>query len=106
MFGMVAATGIKILTQARLQERNNSLVVAVSIGVGMIPLVAPTMLARLPGWAAPLVHSGITLAAVSAVSLNFLFNEYAPSAVSLPASGMLRRNDGDTERVEPLAENR
>lgn len=32
MFGMVAAAGIKILAQAQLQHRNNSLVVAVSIG--------------------------------------------------------------------------
>ena len=99
MFGMVAATGIKILAQAQLQQRHNSLVVAVSIGAGMIPLVAPTMFAQLPGWAAPLVHSGITLAAISAVSLNVLFNEYAPPAVSLPAAGILRRNDGDIERV-------
>jgi xanthine permease len=74
MFGMVAATGIKILAGARLGERHNLLIVAVSIGLGMIPLVAPTMLAQLPGWAAPFAHSGITVAAVTAVLLNLLFN--------------------------------
>ena len=74
MFGMVCATGIKILGGARLNERHNLLVVAVSIGVGMIPLVAPTMLSQLPGWAGPFVHSGITLAAFCAVVLNLLFN--------------------------------
>jgi xanthine/uracil permease len=40
----------------------------------MIPLVAPTMLDHLPGWAAPFTHSGITLAAITAVALNLLFN--------------------------------
>jgi len=74
MFGMVAASGIRILAHARLAERQNLLVVAISIGIGMIPLVAPTMLDRLPGWAAPFAHSGITLTAIVAVLLNTLFN--------------------------------
>ena len=43
MFGMVAATGIRILSNVDFQHnRNNAMIVAVSIGVGMIPLVAPT----------------------------------------------------------------
>lgn len=74
MFGMVAATGIKILSNASLSERHNLLVVAVSIGVGMIPLVSPKMLAQLPSWTAPFANSGITLAAFVAVVLNALFN--------------------------------
>jgi NCS2 family nucleobase:cation symporter-2 len=78
MFGMVAATGIKILGAARLGERHNLLVVAVSIGVGMIPLVAPTMLDGLPAWTAPFAHSGITLGACCAVLLNLLFNGGGP----------------------------
>jgi NCS2 family nucleobase:cation symporter-2 len=74
MFGMVTAGGIKILAGAPLGERHNLLVVAVSIGIGMIPLVAPAMLDGLPQWAAPFAHSGITLAAIVAVALNALFN--------------------------------
>jgi NCS2 family nucleobase:cation symporter-2 len=74
MFGMVAASGIKILASARLAERQNLLIVAVSIGIGMIPLVAPTMFDALPSWGAPFARSGITLAAICAVALNFLFN--------------------------------
>ena len=74
MFGMVAATGIKILSGARLSERHNLRVVAVSIGIGMIPPASPTMLAQLPSWTAPFAHSGITLAAFTAVVLNALFN--------------------------------
>ncbi|MGZ8230981.1 MAG: nucleobase:cation symporter-2 family protein, partial [Burkholderiales bacterium] len=42
MFGMVAATGIRILSAVDFKtNRNNLFVVAISIGVGMIPLVAP-----------------------------------------------------------------
>ena len=42
MFGMVTATGIRILGQVNYStNRHNAMIVAVSIGVGMIPLVAP-----------------------------------------------------------------
>jgi xanthine permease len=73
MFGMVAANGIRTLGEARLGERHNALVVAISLGLGMGPLVAPTMFAGLPAWAAPFARSGITLSAVSAVLLNLVF---------------------------------
>ena len=50
MFGMVAATGIKILVDRRLStsERNNVLVVAISIGFGLIPIVAPNFFQSFP----------------------------------------------------------
>ena len=42
MFGMVAATGIRILSSVDFAgNRNNLFVVAVSLGFGMIPLIAP-----------------------------------------------------------------
>jgi xanthine permease len=74
MFGMVAATGIKILARVDYEARHNLLIIAISIAVGMIPLVAPTFFAQVPKWLGPLVNSGITLAAISAVLLNALFN--------------------------------
>jgi uric acid transporter len=74
MFGMVAATGIKILSRVDYESRYNLVVIAVSVAVGMIPMVSPTFFAQVPKWAGPLVSSGITLATVSAVLLNALFN--------------------------------
>ena len=74
MFGMVAATGIKILQEADISDRRNQLLVAVSIGMGLIPVVRPEFFAHLPLWMGPITHSGIAMAAVSAVSLNLLFN--------------------------------
>jgi NCS2 family nucleobase:cation symporter-2 len=70
MFGMVAATGIKILSRVDFENRNNLLIVAVSIGAGMIPLVAPTFFDEFPVWTKSLTHSGITLTAIVAVALN------------------------------------
>lgn len=75
MFGMVASTGIRILSNVDFQtNRNNAMIVAVSIGVGMIPLVAPNFRQWMPHGIHPLIESGILLASITAVALNILFN--------------------------------
>jgi uric acid transporter len=75
MFGMVAATGIRILAQVDFRtNRNNLFVVAVSLGLGMIPLIAPNFKQWLPHGLHPLIESGILLASIGAVLLNVYFN--------------------------------
>ena len=75
MFGMVAATGIRILGGVDFKHnRYNALVVAISIGIGMIPLIAPNFKQWMPHGLHPLIESGILLASLSAVLLNLFFN--------------------------------
>ncbi len=75
MFGMVAATGIRILSAVDFKAgRSNLFVVAVSIGFGMVPLVAPNFKQWMPHGIYPLIDSGILLASISAVLLNVFFN--------------------------------
>jgi uric acid transporter len=75
MFGMVAATGVRILGSVDFKtNRANALIVAISLGLGMIPLIAPDFLLWMPHAIHPLVDSGILLAAVAAVVLNVVFN--------------------------------
>ncbi len=75
MFGMVAATGIRILASVDFKtSRFNAMVVAVSLGIGMIPLVAPNFKQWMPHDIHPLIESGILLASLSAVLLNLFFN--------------------------------
>jgi len=75
MFGMVAATGARILTAVNFKTNGfNLFIVAVSVGFGMIPLAAPTLLHNLPHDLQPLLESGILLCAVVAVLLNAFFN--------------------------------
>lgn len=83
MFGMVAATGIKILSSVDFQRnRNNLFIVAVSFGAGMIPIVAPTFFDKMPTFLATILHSGILLASTMAVLLNLFFNGKGSSADS------------------------
>jgi xanthine permease len=75
MFGMVAATGARILSNADFKNnRFNLYVVAISVGFGMIPLVAPNFFSKLPHALHPLLESGILLAAIVSVLLNAFFN--------------------------------
>jgi NCS2 family nucleobase:cation symporter-2 len=75
MFGMVAATGIRILGGVDFKaNRHNSLIVAISIGIGMIPLIAPNFKQWMPHALHSLIESGILLSSISAVALNLFFN--------------------------------
>ena len=75
MFGMVAATGIRILSRVDFsRNRNNLFIIAVSLGFGMIPLVAPNFKQWMPHDLHPLIESGILLASIAAVALNAFFN--------------------------------
>jgi NCS2 family nucleobase:cation symporter-2 len=74
MFGMVCATGIRILGSVDYAKHQHSLlVVAISIGCGMIPLVAEHFFDHLPKALSPILHSGILLTTIVAVALNAFF---------------------------------
>ena len=75
MFGMVAATGVRILGAVDFKSnRHNLFIVAIAIGFGMIPLVGPTFFKNFPADLKPLLESGIILASIMSVVLNAYFN--------------------------------
>jgi len=75
MFGMVAATGARILTNVDFKTNHfNLFVVAIATGFGMIPMVAPNFFRQTPDALHPLLESGILLAAIVSVLLNAFFN--------------------------------
>jgi uric acid transporter len=77
MFGMVAATGARILTNVDFRtNRFNLFIVAISVGFGMIPLMAPNFFKYLPDQLHPLLESGILLCAIVSVVLNQFFNGF------------------------------
>ena len=89
MFGMVAATGIRILAGVDYKaSKNNLYIVAVSIGAGMVPLVAPNWTQHMAHGLHPLLESGILLTTISAVVLNMFFNGARGSALEAKAAAM------------------
>ncbi|WP_052282581.1 nucleobase:cation symporter-2 family protein [Kluyvera genomosp. 1] len=77
MFGMVLATGIRILARINYStNRYNLYIVAISLGVGLTPTLSTDFFSQFPTALQPLLHSGIMLATFSAVTLNLFFNGY------------------------------
>ncbi len=74
LFGTVAASGIRTLSKVEYRDNMNLIIVAASIGVGMLPVVAPAIYEAFPAWFVTIFHSGISSAAIVAILLNILFN--------------------------------
>lgn len=74
MFATVTAVGIRTLHKVRFDGTNNLMIVAVSIGVGMLPVVAPSFYEKLPATLGIIVGSSITSCVMVAFLLNLLFN--------------------------------
>lgn len=73
MFGMVAVQGIRMLGEVDFHNDHNLLVAAISIGLGLGVTVQPDIVQWLPKTVQMFASSGILMASVSAVLLNWLF---------------------------------
>jgi len=101
MFGMVAANGIKVLSKVDfVKNHHNLFIVAVSIGLGLVPVVAPKFFSQLPHALEPILHSGILLASVSAVLLNIVFNGVKKEREATCAIRHAGRDFDGTAKVE------
>ncbi|MEC3975429.1 solute carrier family 23 protein [Amycolatopsis sp. H20-H5] len=80
MFAMVAAVGVQTLAKVEFSGNHTTFVVAVSLGVGLLPAVAldrfggSIFFKNFPNWLQTVCGSPITVTAIVAFSLNLLFN--------------------------------
>jgi OHCU decarboxylase len=74
MFGTVAAIGIQTLSRVDFHDDRNVIIVAVSLGLAIIPVAFPTMYSRFDPDIQQIVGSGITMGALSAILLNLFLN--------------------------------
>jgi uric acid transporter len=94
LFGTVAASGIRSLSAVQYEGNANIVIVALSIGMGIIPIAVPDFYEDFPSWFETIFESGISAAAVTAILLNLLFNgrrgqpEEAPIFAESPAPGL------------------
>lgn len=83
MFGMIAVAGIRMLRNVDFDSAPlNGFVVAISVGVGMIPVLAPKFFDHFPKELSPLLQSGIVLGAITAILLNIFFNGSAEESLA------------------------
>ncbi|MEG0053839.1 MAG: nucleobase:cation symporter-2 family protein [Comamonas sp.] len=76
LFGTVAASGIRTLAKVEYTNNMNLIIVATSVGAGLLPVVAPKFYDQFPEWFATIFHSGISATALVAVTLNLVFNHF------------------------------
>ncbi|GIN38129.1 nucleobase:cation symporter-2 family protein [Heyndrickxia oleronia] len=77
MFGMVIASGIKMLSRVDLTSQGNLMIIACSVGMGMGVTVVPKMFIHLPENFQILTSNGIVAGSFTAILLNLLFNHSA-----------------------------
>jgi xanthine permease len=85
MFATVTAVGIRSLRRVEFEGNNNLLIIAISLGAGMVPVVAPTFYDRMPDELQIIFGSSITTTVIIVFLLNLLFNVFprpAPPATS------------------------
>lgn len=87
LFGMVAASGIKTLSKINFEGNSNLIVVAISIGVGLIPLGVSGFYQKFPEWLQIILNSGITAGSLTAIVLNVLLNELGRPKTIVDAAG-------------------
>ncbi|MCK6212168.1 purine permease [Georgenia sp. EYE_87] len=73
LFGMVVAAGVRTLVKVHFTN-TNVLVVAISVGIALLPTVQPEIYANFPSWFQLIFHSGISAGALAAILLNLLLN--------------------------------
>jgi OHCU decarboxylase len=74
MFGTVAVIGIQTLSRVDFHDDRNVIIVAVSLGLAMIPVAFPTMYSRFDSDVQQIIASGITMGALAAILLNLFLN--------------------------------
>jgi len=74
MFGMVISQGIKMLSKVIMISQENSMIVAISIGMGLGVTVVPEIFAQLPSSLQILSSNGIVAGSLTAIALNIIFN--------------------------------
>ena len=90
LFGMVAVSGIRSLAAAGLDKsRDQMLIVATSLAIGLIPSMSQRFFAHVPDALAPFTHSGVLLGILTAVALSFFLRRQeipGAAAVAPPAN--------------------
>lgn len=92
MFAMVTAVGIQTLRKVDFQGTHNLLVVAVSLGVGLLPAVATdpfgneVFFEKFPSWAQTVFGSPITVTVILAFTLNLVFNHLGSGTAEAAAA--------------------
>ncbi|MDU2064553.1 MAG: nucleobase:cation symporter-2 family protein [Sporomusaceae bacterium] len=81
MFGIVVASGIKMLSKIDFSSNENLLIIACSVALGLGVTVVPNLFAKFPPLLKLFLENGIVTGALTAVILNIILNMTPKKAV-------------------------
>ncbi|MGH4033000.1 uracil-xanthine permease family protein [Actinomycetota bacterium Odt1-20B] len=70
VYAVIAVMGVEMLARAGLTDGPNSLVAALALAAGLLPVVSPGLYAELPGWVRTVLGSGVVAGTLAAVVLH------------------------------------
>ena len=79
LFGLITTTGLRLIFSTPLSRRS-TLIIAVSLGLGVGTAFRPDFLINFPEWLQDLLHSSVAVAGMSAVIGNLLLPDFGDSA--------------------------
>jgi len=83
LFGLITTTGLRLIFSTPLTRRS-TLIIAVSLGLGVGAAAQPEFLINFPEWLKDLLHSSVAVAGLSAIITNLLLPDFGDSAEMAP----------------------
>ncbi|MFB8017884.1 uracil-xanthine permease family protein [Streptomyces rubiginosohelvolus] len=96
VYAVIAVMGVQMLARSELAERGHSMIAALALAVGLLPIVAPTLYDGFPGWIRTLLGSGVVAGTLAAVLLHALFTV----ADRVPRTGPGEQQSGEQQAGE------
>ncbi|MGB8944428.1 MAG: solute carrier family 23 protein, partial [Streptomyces sp.] len=78
IYAVIAVLGFSMLSRVDLTHGTDSIVVALALVVGLLPVMTPGLYAPLPPWAHTIFGSGVAAGALAAVILSVTFRHLGP----------------------------
>ncbi|MGW2818287.1 uracil-xanthine permease family protein [Streptomyces sp. NPDC001415] len=95
VYAVIGVMGVEMLSRAELGARSNSLIAALALAVGLLPLLAPGLYGGFPGWVRTIAGSGVVAGTLAAVLLQALFATSASHKdIQAPLPGPAARRRG------------
>ncbi|MGF6822953.1 xanthine permease [Microbacterium sp. ZKA21] len=85
LFGTVTASGIRTLSKVKYDGNMNLIIVAASLSFGVLPEVNHDIYMNFPTWFQVIFGSGISSAAIMAITLNLVFNHFTRGTPDNPS---------------------
>ncbi|MFD7029521.1 uracil-xanthine permease family protein [Streptomyces sp. NPDC059917] len=93
VYAVIAVMGVQMLARADLAEGSRSMVAALALAAGLLPVLAPNLYGAFPSWVRTVLGSGVVAGTLAAVLLHALFAAAHPPGA---------RDRSGTEKPEPI----